>query len=179
MHSPWLPTLLNIAAFVLAIIVVMVVCRVNKLPMRETLALRLPTLPQTALWAGVFVALVIAQEILLSRLGLNEAPKWTYPLPVLLLRATGIIVFAPLSEELLFRGLMFDRIAVRFNIPAAIVLTALVFAAVHVQYSAPERIFVFGDGLVFALARARSHSLLLPMLLHCAGNAYAVFERVM
>lgn len=169
--------LIGIASFVFAIAVVLVVCRVKKLPLRETLALRLPTARQAALWLGVFALAVVTEELILKRLGLGETAKWT-PSPTLLLRAAGIIIFAPVAEEMIFRGLLFNRIAAARSVGLAVVVTSIVFAAVHIQYSVAEQGFILVDALIFALPRAKSGSLPLTMLMHCAGNAYAVYQRL-
>lgn len=41
------------------------------------------------------------------------------------------IVFAPLGEELLFRGVLFGALAQRFNVHRAALVSSLIFAAVH------------------------------------------------
>jgi uncharacterized protein len=95
------------------------------------------------------------------------------------LRLLGLVILAPVAEELIFRGVLFARISVtRLGPAGAIVLPAILFALLHVQYTAIEGAFIAVDGLFFGLARYRTGSLLLPMLLHASGNAFAAAQRL-
>jgi membrane protease YdiL (CAAX protease family) len=49
-----------------------------------------------------------------------------------ILGAVAVVVFAPVAEELLFRGLLLRGLLRRFGAAAAVLVSALTFAAVHV-----------------------------------------------
>ena len=86
---------------------------------------------------------------------------------------------APLAEEVAFRGTMYGDFMKRGLHPAlAILLPAVAFTAVHLQYSGPGLLFILVDGIIFGLARHHTKSLFVPVLLHTLGNAYAVAERL-
>lgn len=95
-------------------------------------------------------------------------------LPVLWL---AVVVVAPVGEELLFRGFLFRG---WHRSPrdawAVIVITAVLFAAVHVQYD----LFVIGQIVVFGLLlgwfRWATGSTVLCMLLHAVVNLEGMVE---
>ena len=82
---------------------------------------------------------------------------------------------APIAEETLFRGLMYGVLR---NSPAGAIgaglVTALVWASVHAQYSAYGLGAIFLIGLYLAWVREKTGSLLVPMLCHGIYNASIV-----
>ncbi len=85
----------------------------------------------------------------------------------------GALVVAPLVEEPVFRGVLYRAVRTRSGRRGAIVLTAAVFAAVHLVWS--WKLFLpwtqFLGGIVFAWAYERTRSLVYPALFHLIGNA--------
>jgi CAAX protease family protein len=174
-------TVLHLVGAVAAIAIVLVVCRVRRWPLRETLALRLPAWRQVAIWVPAFVALFLAEEAAYTALGLGEGTAWgdRFTLPWVVLRVIGMVVLAPVAEEMVFRGLLFKRIRdTRLGPLGAIVVTGVFFAALHFQYTPVEAAFILVDGLFLGVVRYSSDSLLLPVLFHSAGNLYAAVERI-
>jgi len=93
-------------------------------------------------------------------------------LPMILL-VVSALALAPMAEELLFRGLVFRRIASRGNSwPEAYALSAAVFAAIHTN---PVGFLVYlWLGVVFAESYRRSGRLWVAMLVHAGNNAFAL-----
>ena len=89
----------------------------------------------------------------------------------------AVIVVTPIGEETLFRGFLFRG---WFREPndawLAIVLTALLFAIMHVQYDWFVITQVFGFGLLLGWMRWASGSTLLTMLLHAMINLEGMIE---
>jgi len=167
----------GISAFLIAM--VFIICWVKRLPIKETLALRWISYQDIFLWVGLFVVWVVIEEISFKLLGMSSAQTWTYSLPGILIRAFGIILIAPVGEELLFRGLLFKRINdTKLGVTGAILIPAVIFAFIHVQYDIPVIVFIFIDGIFYGLVRYKTGSVILPILLHCLGNIYAVIERL-
>lgn len=82
--------------------------------------------------------------------------------------ALGVLV-APLTEEFVFRGWLQRSLERRWPPARAIVVTALLFAAVHFDwFGAPQR-FVFG--LAAGTLAYASGSIVPSVLLHVANNA--------
>jgi uncharacterized protein len=82
-----------------------------------------------------------------------------------------LAVTAPICEEIIFRGfLMRGWSESRIGAPGAIILSSLLFTAIHVQYNLPTLVTVFGLSLVFGVMRWRSGSTTLTILLHMVWN---------
>lgn len=84
----------------------------------------------------------------------------------------GISIAAPMTEEILFRGLLYGALRRWLSARWTIILTAVVFATVHLQliYFPP----LFGFGLVLGWARHKSGALALPFVIHFLNNAIAL-----
>jgi uncharacterized protein len=83
-----------------------------------------------------------------------------------------VAVVAPLLEELLFRGLLQNSLANRMPIWAAILLSAAIFAAVHMQLHAFPALMALGA--VFGYIYNITGSLRVTILLHMLNNAAAL-----
>ena len=83
----------------------------------------------------------------------------------------AVILAAPLFEEVMFRGFLFRGFAASFlKVPGTVILTSVLWAGLHVHYNAYGIAFIAGVGLLLGLARARTGSLLVPLVLHAAMN---------
>jgi uncharacterized protein len=91
------------------------------------------------------------------------------------------IVSAPISEEILFRGLVFRVLLERVTVWSALALSALLFALVHLPYwwlsgaASPAGLVVrlgsiFAYGIFFALLYRWSGSLYAPVICHMLNN---------
>jgi membrane protease YdiL (CAAX protease family) len=92
-----------------------------------------------------------------------------------LLTLAMLVVIAPIAEELLFRGLVFNSLAARWGLRRATVVVALIFGLFHANAPA---MFVFG--LVLTVIYIKTRSLLVPMACHALNNlipALLLFER--
>lgn len=85
-----------------------------------------------------------------------------------------IVVAAPLSEEVLFRGFLFRGwMNSRLGTWGTVLLSSLIFAAIHVQYDGYGMLSVLIGGLGFAVARVRTNSLYPGIAAHAATNCAA------
>jgi hypothetical protein len=84
----------------------------------------------------------------------------------------GTIVFAPVLEEVVFRGFLYGTLRRRLGWPAAALLSAAVFAAAH-GYGVAGFGSVFASGLLWAMAYEKTGSLLPGMIAHAANNVSA------
>ena len=81
------------------------------------------------------------------------------------------MIVAPLFEEIFFRGFLFRGIANSWlGAPGAIVITAAVWALIHLQYSWTDIGMIFLLGLFLGYARYRTGSTTLTVLLHALWN---------
>lgn len=103
--------------------------------------------------------------------GMNAMLQASMTNPVLALLGIGVAV--PFFEELIFRGWLFKRFEHVFSPMVAVVLTSLLFTAVHVQYNA----FILGSlfllALLLGMLRLRSGSIWPGIIIHCFNNTVA------
>ena len=85
-----------------------------------------------------------------------------------------MVVLGPLFEELLLRGLLFGTVRHIADEHVSVAVTAGVFALMHLQYSVPIMLLIIPLGVVLGYARARSGSILVPIVLHMANNSLSV-----
>lgn len=86
----------------------------------------------------------------------------------------GLVVIAPVAEELLFRGYLFGKLrASGVKVWVAVVATSLLFAIVHFQGNVG--VDVFALGIVLALLRVFSKSLWPSIMLHMLKNGIAYY----
>jgi membrane protease YdiL (CAAX protease family) len=127
------------------------------------------------------VVLVVLEAAFERVLGLPGAEPWgdRYGAAERALRLVGIVLAAPIAEELIFRGALFTRLArTVLEAPGAIAVTAALFAMLHLQYGPRQMVLILADGLFYGFARAKTGSVLVPLACHMMGNAYAAWERV-
>jgi len=84
----------------------------------------------------------------------------------------GLVAIAPLTEELLFRGLLLSGLRERYGPPVALGLTAVVFGLVHTEPSAI--VYASIAGLVLGGVALRTASTLPAVVLHASVNAVPV-----
>lgn len=83
----------------------------------------------------------------------------------------AIVVFAPVFEEVLFRGFLFTGLVhSRLGAAWTIILTSLVFASLHLQYDLPAMAQIFILGVVLGVVRLKTGSLWSPIIVHAFWN---------
>lgn len=91
------------------------------------------------------------------------------PLPVFLLVAAMAVIYAPITEELFFRGAFFGFLRTRVYWPIAAIIVGVIFAAIHPQGWAA--IPVLGAiGVNLAILRQWRGSLIAPITGHALNN---------
>lgn len=87
------------------------------------------------------------------------------------------VVVAPIAEEFIFRGLIFQALRRRIGLWLAACISAAVFTAVHVEIALSQPLALvglFALGVLFAWTFHRSGSLLVPILAHAVFNAISL-----
>ncbi len=150
-------------------------------PVREYLGLRWPTIGQALLWTAAIFLVGIGYEALSRWLDRPAVPDFmveivrTAVYPSLLWLA--VVVAAPIVEEILFRGYLFQGLCrSRLRAPGAILVSSLLFALPHLQYDLFDISSVLALGLVFGLARWHSGSTYLPIALHILSNGLSMWQ---
>ena len=129
-------------------------------------------------WLLLWAVWLVVTELVTNALGRPAPAPFAARGAALAVRLLGIVVLAPLLEELAFRGALFGLLRPRLGAGPTVGVTALLFTIAHVQYGAPELIQVFLDGVLFGLARLRTGSTRVPFCMHVLGNALAAWQRL-
>ena len=161
----------------LVVAVVLLICRGASV--RDLLALRRPTSWKRAgaISAGIFAGMLLLSAILSPFLDAGEeqglAPDRWQPDRAGAFAANAIVVvgFAPVVEELTYRGLGFSVLA-RFGQTVAILLVGLAFGLGHGLVIALPILTAFGIGLAYL--RSRTSSVYPPIALHAVFNALSL-----
>ncbi|GGI25059.1 abortive infection protein [Bradyrhizobium guangdongense] len=156
--------------------------RIKKASFADYLALYWPSWRQFLLGAAGLLLTVLAWEVVSRSLGREATPGFMTNLlksgrdnGAALLMLFAFSVAAPMSEEVLARGFLFRGWSESFlRVPGAIILSSLVWTAVHLQYDLYFLAEVFSIGLWFGYMRYRAGSLWLTILLHALNNMTAV-----
>lgn len=127
------------------------------------------------------IGLTLAADILIDLAGpvLGLRVHWSDGFPEDLLWSSrarvaidtfDAVAWAPVVEELTFRGLLYGTLRTRLGVLPAAALSALVFVLPH-DYGLAGSLSVFWSGLIWAAAYERTRSLLPGILAHSANNA--------
>ena len=88
------------------------------------------------------------------------------------LRMAAVGFFGPAVEELIIRGLLYQRLRAMMRPAAAMIWSALVFGVFHGNLV--QGVYAFLIGLFFAWLMERTQRILVPMLGHMAANLFIV-----
>jgi beta-phosphoglucomutase len=150
----------------------------------QYLGLRMVPAAQFIRWGIGMVGLVILSDGLTKLAGrplvpdnMVEVYQTARFLPLLWFT---LLVVAPLTEETLFRGFLFEGILhSKLGVRGAFIITSAFWASIHVQYDAYGKATIFVFGLYLAYVRLRTGSILVTMCLHCLMNLIATLEIVL
>ncbi len=163
-------------------------CMVRRgIPLREAFGIDVRRLPANAglgaaLYPAVLPAVAAAAflaRLVLQRMGMDAEPQEVLRLMVdrgagpmrFYLIALGIVI-APIAEEVLFRGIVFPVLIRHTGTAWALLASAGVFAALHMNLAAAAPLFVLG--LAFGLAYLYTGSLAVPIVLHAVFNGVSI-----
>lgn len=132
-------------------------------------------------WLGMMVTFIVLSESIAMLLGRPLVPdsavaayQRASSLPLWWMT---VIVMAPVLEEMVFRGVLFESIGrSRCGPAAALLITAFAWALIHVQYGLFDRGVVFAAGILLGTARMKTRSLYTTMAMHALANFVAISE---
>jgi uncharacterized protein len=84
-----------------------------------------------------------------------------------------LVIVAPIAEELLFRGYLFGKLKKFFPLWIAILVTSVLFAALHGAWNLA--LDTFALSIVMCLLRVSTGSLWAPIMLHMTKNGIAFY----
>ena len=81
--------------------------------------------------------------------------------------AIAVLLFAPVMEELFFRGIILQKLAVQHNTVKALLWSALIFAIIHFRI---DIISLFVFGLALAILYLKTKQIVVPIICHFFYN---------
>lgn len=87
------------------------------------------------------------------------------------------VLLAPFFEELIFRGILYTTLRIKFSFPLSMVASGLIFALAH-GYGLIAFLTVFWSGLLWGWAYERTGSVIPGMVAHAVNNGVVVYSLV-
>ena len=153
----------------------------KNISVRNYIGFRLPLKKQWVKWLLVLVAFLFLSDTVSTLLGqpivnpfMADIYKTSSFLPLLLV---ALMVASPMFEEIFFRGFLFQGIRYsRLGPIAAIGITSLFWAAIHLQYNLYGMATIFALGLLLGIVRIKTDSIYLLMAMHSLSSLAATIE---
>lgn len=127
------------------------------------------------LFACLFMLFISGLDILSGIGDPNWVPIWDIDSidvdsSVILYDAITAIIFAPVVEELIFRGVLFNRLKIRIGIVPSMLITSFIFAIGH-DFGGMTSAFLFG--ICMCILYLKTDNILVPMSVHFINNVVA------
>jgi membrane protease YdiL (CAAX protease family) len=174
--------LISLSIFVSAVIctgLIVLFIKLKHTSIREYLGL-VPLSWRAVLGLVGLVALLLVVIELLSRLMSNPSDSSYMVDMKVIYRTSGwplilwlaVAGFAPLFEEVFFRGFLFVGLRhSRLGAAGTVLVTAILWAFLHIQYSIAGILQILALGIVFGVVRLKTRSLWSTLWMHSLWNA--------
>jgi uncharacterized protein len=132
-------------------------------------------------WTLAVLALAFCSDAVTTILGKPIVPEFM----IGLYKSAGskallwfaFIVASPLSEEIIFRGFLFKGIqSSSVGTIGAVIITSIGWTALHAQYDLYGMGTILASGLLLGIARLRTNSIFIPIIMHSISNFIATLE---
>ena len=164
-----------------------VAIRLSRTPFADYLALRWTSWGNVLIGVVALIAVVMGWDLVSRLTGREVIPGFMGDVlesaradSALWLLVIAFCVAAPVTEEFFARGFLYRGWSESFlGVPGAILLSSIVWTALHLQY---DRFFfgeVFSIGLLLGYLRYRSNSTWLTIILHGLNNFAAVVQTIL
>jgi len=148
---------------------------------QDYLQLYTPDLRKLMQWLGITLGAVLGMDSLKGLLGMQIVPQFSIDiyttagsLPLLFL---AVVILAPLYEEIMFRGFLFQGFRHSWlGSTGALWVTALIWAAIHTQYDLFNISTIVLFGLLLGIAQLRTQSLVIPIAMHTLNNLISMLQ---
>ncbi len=175
----------TLVATIAVIGVVTLAVRLSRHSLKNYLALRWPSWRSFAVCLGLTALLLLLADFVTAQSGRDVIPDFMTGIYASSLEAgigffillgITLIVLAPLSEEIVFRGFFFRGLMSGFGPFPAILITAAIWSVMHVQYELFFMAQILAFGIFLGWMRWRSDSLILVMIVHAVINTLALVQ---
>lgn len=128
------------------------------------------------LFAYAFLFFIVVLDFLF---GMSD-PTWTSVIDIdsvdmeasaVLFSIIASLIFAPILEELIFRGVLFNRLKVKTGIIPAMLISSFLFGIGH-DFGSMTSAFLFG--ICMCILYLKTDNILVPMSVHFINNAVAI-----
>ena len=132
------------------------------------------------IFAHIFLLLMVLLDMLL---GMTD-PTWVSGIDIdsvdltpsaFMFSAIASIIFAPILEELIFRGVLFNRLKIRVGIVPAMILSSFLSAIGH-DFGGMTSAFLFG--ICMCILYLKTDNIFITMSVHFLNNLLATFLEV-
>ena len=133
------------------------------------------------IFAHIFLFFIV---ILDMALGMTD-PTWVSGIDIdsvdvapgaFLFSAIASIIFAPIIEELIFRGVLFNRLKIRVGMIPAMIISSFLFAIGH-DFGGMTSAFLFG--ICMCILYLKTDNIFITITVHFMNNALALILEVM
>jgi hypothetical protein len=121
-----------------------------------------------SVWNFLYFVVPSFAEPTLQPIFLPSASKTSVSFIYQLPNIIPLVIVAPITEEFFFRGVLLHRLAAKWGIRPAIIITSLVFGFLHLNFLG---LSLFG--LVMALLYIKTGTLIVPIICHTLNNGLA------
>ncbi|AIW88311.1 CAAX protease self-immunity family protein [Bacillus mycoides] len=143
------------------------------------------TIPATVGWIIIGILLAFSSQIIagmieMRLLGIKQGSENTMKL-MEIARTTPwflivVSIIGPILEEIVFRKILFGTLYKRFNFFVAAIISSLVFAAIHFDFT---HLLVYTSmGLVFAFLYVQTKRIIVPIAAHVAMNTLVAIGQI-
>ena len=133
-------------------------------------------------WVAVELALIVVFDstaLAMNEPVITEDMLFALETSNLLFLLAGVVIAAPLLEEVFCRGFLFGALlSLRIQPAVIVLLTSVFFTVLHVQYSGIALFSVLVGAVIWAVARLRTGSVLPCIAMHFTGNLVATVELI-
>jgi membrane protease YdiL (CAAX protease family) len=151
---------------------------------RDYLALIPPRRGEAVVGIVCLAALLIGFDVFTYLIGRDVVPSFMVDAyksarsgNSLVLFFIAVVIVAPISEEIAFRGFLFRGLSASWlGVSGTLIATSAAWAAMHVQYDAFTLAQIFLIGLLLGWIRWASGSTLLTIALHMLANLTACIQ---
>jgi hypothetical protein len=131
-------------------------------------------------WIPVLIVFAMASDMLTWMLGKPIVPEFMQVAWATTERfsfAFAAIAVAPVMEELIFRGFLISGLRpTRLGASGAVLVSSIVWAAIHGQYDLYGMATIFALGVLLGTTRVKTGSVLAPIALHALYNMISTVE---
>jgi membrane protease YdiL (CAAX protease family) len=178
-----LKVLIRILPFLIILIVLNIRIKQKKISNYELDLQKPNSTKKYLIWCISFLLFCLITEYVLYVNGILEVGKRNFNLIPSIIKIIGMILIAPIAEELIYRGLFLNKlISLKISKHIAIFILALIFVGVHsfaFENTLTSKIGIaqtFIDASLFAYARFSTKSIYTPITMHISGNLIATLE---